>query len=422
VQAVAVTAQPTQALQTPESISLTQSNIVFKGEPPDFGDGKVSIPQTPGDYLVYWNKKGFVRYASLDGTIKGNLIEGYLINEHAPVVILPGKKTSQFIFTTKHQEYTTIGNTSIWMTDIFENLLETWKVEANSEFGCFDPVFSPYGYWMAIDCYSATAYSSSGRYINLVNLESGKASVLNIKCDLGPTPGPWTSSKNFNWSHNETEFSYRCPFGEYYFISISGDNVVARQLGDSSGNLRVWSVSPDWKKIVLDMGYMPKNADGTTSGLRVFIADLDCVLNNPNCAQGETFDLPFALPIDQATRAWADLQMYWNKAGDGIAWMSSSYTYDNKGSFSTRYHSSGWIDLSTNTNQMFERQLHGSTEFLGISPDGEWMLFSGYTDPYPFPRTLYVVSLKDGTIRHLAESDKDNAVDIINFYGWLTIP
>lgn len=192
-------------------------------------------------------------------------------------------------------------------------------------------------------------------------------------------------------------------------------------MGADREGLDIWSVSPDWSKIVLDMGYLPKNKDGLIPGLRILVANLDCVLSKLVCDRGTTFDLPFSLPYSEGdikNNLGTNLQLYWNKSGDVLAWMATSSSYT--GSFYERNHLSGWIDLATNTNHVFDQQLDESTVFLGISPDDKWMLFQDSSNLYPNSGGLYVMSLEDGDVRHLVQDNE--MTNYIHFHGWIVIP
>ena len=130
-QPIVVTAPATQTLPTPvavkksEVLSMTQSSIVSKGIIPKRGNAKVSLPKQPGEYLLY-SPKGIVQYISPDGAIKGNLIDGPLINEDGTYLVgmLSGQGTPRFIFMkTQGTQFQNpvFKSASIWMTDVFGN-------------------------------------------------------------------------------------------------------------------------------------------------------------------------------------------------------------------------------------------------------------------------------------------------------------
>ena len=432
-QPIVVTAPATQALPTAmtvkksEILATTQSSILSKGIVPKRGNAKVSLPKLSGEYLVYQSKLGLIQYVSLDGTVSGNLIDGYLTSEldpilktegFDPVAMLPGQGTPRFLFMKLQEaqnQAPIFESALLWVTDVFGNLLETWRVLPNSDFACIDPTFSTHPYlpvyypvhtpfynWIGIDCF---LWHGEGRNINLINLETGQTKSFTIQCEPGPSLTFVAETPSFFWSRAETDFSYRCPIAEYYFVSISGDHVIAKQLGDSFGSLTIQAVSPDWKHAVLDAGYMPKNADGTIPGVRILIENLDCVLNKPICDQGTMYDLPFSKPYDSAeiNTQPSGLNLEWGHSGHSLIWASDTM---------------GQIDLSTHTNHIFAS--HAPGLLLGISPDDKWMVFLGM-DPNSNEYGLFDMSVDDNNITHFL-AKPENMAGLVKFYGWMTIP
>lgn len=414
---LAATMSPTATAQVLENPPLIPVDIIYAGAPPKRGDAKVSLLEIPGDYLIYWTKLGSVQYVSLDGTLRGNLIDGYLINEIQPVLEIDGidpvrmisnGKDSRFIFLQEwNDENYLFKSASIWMTDISGNPINSWEIPPNPNLLCLKPAFSPQNHWILMDCdvgHLDGGFYSNNHQLHLIDTRSGKIKIFNVtKCN----GGEFFSPQQIVWSQDEEQFLYWCNYNEYALVSTKESEPNFIQLPTDSNDLRarssyILSVSPDWKKVVLDMGSTPKNADGTISGYRIYVADLECVLNNPTCTEGKTFTLSFA----ESTR-FADLHIYWVKEWDSMVWVASP--------------DSGCIDLLTNTNQKCDWSFAGQ-EYFGASPNGEWLVFAGTQDWRRFPRMLYVVSAEDGTVRQLAEPDPNNAVDYIGFYGWLTIP
>jgi hypothetical protein len=288
----------------------------------------------------------------------------------------------------------------IWETDVSGNLLNSWKVLPTGSHICWSPDISPYGDWIGIVCEGA----NDDHEINLINLKTGDTSSFAIHCYLLDTSG------DFYWSANEAKFVYQCPEAEYYFISMDSNHVVASQLGDRTTNeFDILTISPDWKQIVIDMGAMPNNPDGTISGHRIIIANLDCVLtNNSECNQGTTFELPSGgpynqIPIDQMRgMPPTPLGFDWSHSGNTLLWMS--------------YGAIGQIDLRTNTNRVTKQ---GAFAFLvGISPNDQWMIFFG-KDPNSDNSGLVSMSTHDSSITHFIA--RPDILGFYSLYGWLTI-
>ena len=424
IQAVDTPTQEIQSSPTPitvkksEIIPLTQSAIVSKGTPPKRGNARVSLPQRPGEYLIYGPKRGVTQYISMDGTIKGNLIDGFLVNELEPILKTEGIGPSgmfleqgipRFIYVNLEGGDPIFKSASIWVTDVYGNPLESWNINTNSDFSCVIPMYASYTLfpvtplfynWIAINCSHGEA-----RNINLINLRTGETKAFTIQCDPGPSPAPAQPGPSFSWSQVETEFLYQCPFAEYYFISLSGDHVIARQLGDSFGNLNIWSVSPDWKNIVLDRGYLPKNADGTIPGFRVLVSDLDCILKQSVCDQGTMYDLSFGIPYDKTKdHTTPYLNVVWSHSGNRLIW--------------TTWANMGWIDLSTHENHTFD--INNSDLLLDISPDDQWLLFFG-EDPNSKETGMYAMSFENNHVTHFL-AKPENMAGLVSFDNWLTIP
>jgi len=427
-----VTIPPTAIPQTPEYPPFIPVDIVHAGVPPKQGDAKVSLPEIPGDYLVYRTKRGSLQYVSLDGTLRGNLIDGYLISELEPVLktegldpvrMISNGEDSRFIFVQERDDKNYgFESASIWVTDLFGNPIKSWEVPPDPNLMCLKSAFSPLNQWILMDCevghIDDGLFYPDNHQLHLINAESGIVTIVNVtKCRGGEFFFP----QQIIWSQDEEQFLYWCNYNEYALISTkdSEPNYIQMLTYGSNAGVRdsyILSVSPDWKKIVLDMGGMPKNADGTVSGYRILVADLECVLNNPNCSGGETFTLSFAEPRDEPSQ-FTDIHIYWVKEWGDIVWVVSPGI--------TASGAASCIDLSTNTNQECPRDWAGQ-EFLGTSPDGHWLLFDGFMShplfPDSFSRFLYVVSVKDNTIRYLTKPDENNMIEYIGFYGWLTVP
>lgn len=426
VPSLAAAMPQTATPQALENSPLIPINIIRAGTPPKRGEGKVLLPEIPGDYLIYRTKLGLMQYVSLDGSLRGNLIDGYLINEIEPVLEIDGLdpvrmisngKDSRFIFVQEwDDEHYAFKSASIWMTDIFGNPILSWEIPLNSNLLCLKPAFSPQSRWILIDCKVGrvdAGFYSDNHQLHLIDIKSGMIKIFNVtKCYGGEV-----FHQQIIWSKDEEQFLYWCNYNEYALISIENAQPSFVQILTNGSDIEarhsyILSISPDWKKVVLDMGSTPKNADGTVSGYRIYVVDFECVLKNPKCADGEIFTLSFPEPRSEPSR-YTDLHIYWDMGWGDIAWAVFP-----RGASSG---AAGCIDLSTNTNQKCDWDFVGH-EYFGVSPDGEWLVLAGTKDWRHFPRTLYVVSVKDGTVRHLVEPDPNNAIDYIGFYGWLTIP
>ena len=400
---------PPNLVVSEEILPLVPSSIISKGPSPQPRNAKVSLPTIPGDYLVYLTDSDSLEYISPDGNIKGTLMD----ENFNPTLIIQGG-TSRFVFirTQSKSMEGPFDTASIWETDVFGNLLNSWKALSGSNI-CMNPEISPFGNWIGIDCIIATVdqithqIMPNGRVINLINLRTGDTQSFPIHCDEY-TPEV-SMAVSFYWSANETEFAYQCPLAESYFISMAGDHVTAKQLGVRPNTFDILTISPDWKHIVIDMGAMPNNPDGTISGHRIMIANLDCVLtNNSECNQGTTFELPSGgpysqTPVDQMKgMPPSPLDFDWGHSGNTLLWMS--------------YGALGQIDLRTSTNRVTNQGEFDN--LVGFSPDDQWMLLFG-VDPKAGKHGLFTISTNDNSITHFLS--KPDMLGFYTFYGWLTI-
>ncbi len=393
---------PNLVISRQEILPLTTSSVISKGAPSMLVNAKISLPKALGDYLVYASFDGrSLLYSSPDGNIKGTLVDENI----DPALIIQGR-TPRFVFIGTQTKYIvgpSFDTASVWETDVFGNLLNSWKVLSGSNM-CMNPEISPYSNWIAIDCIN----ESDNRMINLINLRTGDTKSFTIHCDSDFAPTPLPGS--FYWSANETEFAYRCPVAEYYFISLSSDHVTAKQLGDRPNEFDILTISPDWTHIAIDMGTMPENPNGTIRGERLMIANLDCILaNNSQCNQGITFDLPISEPVTPFP--FEQLQATWETA------IICRWTHDDNALIWTTAHGGiGQIDMRTNTNRTITPG--GSAYLLDISPDDQWTIFFG-KDPNSDNFGLFSMSTHDNSITHFLAGP--NIGGRITVYGWLTI-
>ena len=139
-------------------------------------------------------------------------------------------------------------------------------------------------------------------------------------------------------------------------------------------------------------------------------------------ASSVRMDFPFALPYDQANGKdyyQPSLQLYWDKLGNSFVWIVTSSTYN--GSSHIENHTLGRLNLSTGVNHVFDRKWDESTKLLGVSPDGNWLLYyDSNIDQPPHLSGFYVLALKNNSVRHLVQDAEMS--NYIHFYGWLTIP
>lgn len=280
-----VTMPPTATPQVLENPPLIPVDIIYAESPPKRGEGKISLPEIPGDYLVYWTKLGSVQYVSLDGMLRGNLIEGYLINEINPVLktkkldpvrMISNGKDSRFIFVQQwDDEHYMFKSASIWMTDISGNPIKSWEIPSNPNLLCLKPAFSPQSRWILMDCdvgHVDGGFYSDNHQLHLIDTRSGMIKIFNVtKCRGGEFFFP----QQIIWSQDEDQFLYWCNYNEYALMTTKNVETKFVQILALGGDIKgtgsyILSVSPDWKKVVLDMGSTPKNADGTVSGYRIY--------------------------------------------------------------------------------------------------------------------------------------------------------
>ncbi len=429
-----ITVEPPLAAFTPrvattEYSLFTQIDLIHTGLSPKRGDAIVSLPDTPGDYLIYWTKRGLLQYVSLDGAIRGNLIDGYLINELDPTLEVEGLdpvrmisdgKDSRFIFAQEQDDKNYVfKSVSFWVTDIFGNSINSWRILPDPNRVCLKPIFSPQSRWVLIDCkvgrVDGELFYPVSRQLYIIKTESGAAQTVDItKCRGEEIFLP----QQILWSRDEERFLYWCNNNEYTLMSTKGSDptsvkIPAQGSDTATRNAHILSVSPDWEKIVFALDNTSQSVYGATPVNRIAVADLDCILHDPKCSEITTLDLPLAQPVDLTDNDYLKTQIYWIYPWDNLIWVVSS----------TETSSYGCIDLSTFINQNCKKNLSGQ-EYLGVSPDGQWLIFIGYIEQNAqrlASKKLYAVSVKDNAVRYLADPDVNNAVDYIRFYGWLTI-
>lgn len=409
------------SFHTAETIPFEQSKILTRGEFPKNEKINVTLPQIAGKYLIFAGDSGY-EYVSLDGTIRGQFLEfpegqrpfGLVSVSLGidPMVIIIGLTYDKIDDTFRSRRLNGL-SVSEWGLD--GKPYATWIGSPNLDEWCIVPIgeverIYPYSYpayfperWLVVDCFSATKHE-----INLIDLKAGDTKSILINCKVSLADVNFTNYadnySNFFWSQSGTEFAYHCPFGEYYFVSVSNDQAAVRQIGD--GRMRILSVSPDWKKITFDMGYTPQNPDGTTSGRRIAVADLECMLEEKDCAKPVVYDLPFLKPFNPFEDDYRlDWMAKFTSASDKLVWALPGIT--------------GWIDLATQNNHIGRHGIGGYVK--DISPDGKTILFLGDNPDDPGYAYLFVVRAgEDNYIRYLAKAE--NMAGFIRPSGWLTIP
>lgn len=401
---------PDLSFHAAETIPFEQSKILTQSEFPKDEKVNVTLPRIAGNYLVFLAGHGY-EYVSLDGTIRGQFLEFSAEQLGLASLTLGDDPRLIFVSTASDPDEQRLKNLSIFETGLDGSPLGAWVGNLSSDYWCIEPIGRIVNFpdpaffldnWFAVDCFHAGGHS-----INLVNLKLGSVKSIFINCkfvgDITFMPYVDTQS-SFFWSETGTEFAYHCPFGEYYFVSILNDQAIVRQVGD--GRLRILSVSPDWKKIAFDMGYTPQNADGTTSGRRIAVADLECMLEKNDCAKPVVYDLPFLKPFDPFEDDYSlDWMAKFTSASDKLVWALPGIT--------------GWIDLATQNNHIGRHGIGGYVK--DISPDGKTILFLGDNPDDPGYAYLFVVRAgEDNYIRYLAKAE--NMAGFIRPSGWLTIP
>jgi len=442
---VIFTSTPNMAIQATSIVSASPTSVpslqetpivtISKTTPPVSIFTKGTLPSEAGEYLLYSSDENSIEYVSLDGKTRGILITEQNSQWPAPNVNFRWIKAdpSGFIFFTRQYSqanvYVGSSTVSVWRTDVFGNPLKgtsKLSIELGKDDNCTNPVISPRGHWMIIDCHSA-----SRRYVLVVDVKAETIQKIDVHCEsFLSTPELYVNSSI--WSDDEMNFLYECGVAEYEFISLSNDTQVHKYIdwnikNGGSGHINpnpslyrrkgfgntILSISPDWRKIALDIGEMPKKPDGSISGFQIFVTDLndslskpDCSLNDPNCNQGAVYDLPFGEPYyPTENEGEPAFGLEWSHFGDSLMW--------------TSYKSMGSIDLSTQKNHVFDRKSSGL--LLGFSPDDHWMVFFG-EDQNSNKYGLFAMNVENNMTHFLAEAKTKNKAADILFYGWLTIP
>ncbi len=436
-QPVIVASTPESPLPAPFVFHETKMVAFEKSEPPNFIEATGSIPNIPGTYVIYANYGESLKYASLDGKAQGILFDfsdtlspSTSYDTYPRSVHFQAGQPSSFAFSALPNGY---GANSlleeeyvILLTDLVGNPLNSWRLTPTDL--CFAPYFSHQGNWIAVECTTTRAVEIG--YLNLISLKPGNETKA---YHLPYCPREAVYPPTIFWSSDDKHLLYSCPtphpkYKYHCFLSVDDDEMVCKTifLSDQNGKssaANILSVSPDWSKIILDIDYQ-----ASISGYRIYIADIDCVLDEEICTQGVTLDLPLAFPDNPKSTP----QIIWSPARNEFVW--NTLSYDSSNDRNENSYLVGRFDLVTGETYIFERTWYRNTEFVDISPDGNWLLYYAFFDTVldfdvNKPPGYFAMSLDDGKVHYVAP-----AIDIANppqggatsydmvFYGWLIIP
>jgi hypothetical protein len=375
---------------SPKLIALSQDHL------PKFTTTRRSQPGMPGTYLVYGEgspeQARDILYVSTDAVVGGTLFKYSPIDDWLPVPFMTGSDDPHFIFTDYREGELTLrdGKLDIWATDAAGNSLKNWHGEMinGPDTNCSGPSFSPNGRWVIIVCNSDYVY-----YVVLLNPSTGEQRLI-------PMPGGANTPQPEDWSGDESQFYVWDNTYKYCFVSIKQYSAKCRDLGQ-----QLLSISPDWTWAVLRDSDMPLTAEGNLPGAQIILVDISCVLLQQYCDEG----IRFALPFYKATGGdvYSALRLDWESSGRGFAWMSVPYV--NTFPYDLKNFASGWIDLTTKSNQILWQGPEKNMKFWGTSPDGKWLVFSDQDG-------LLLGSPEGRVLRRMVRSKYE-----INFYGWLIV-
>jgi hypothetical protein len=388
------TSQPVAHLRPVAGQSGPGAVMVSNGEPPTFLLLKGTLPNQQGDYVIYRTWTGSIGYIAADGSIGGDLLSNK--NPMASLrdfLLTSNLSAPRLVFVSG-----AIPDRYLSITDLTGRPLKNWHVRDGFSSYCGSPFFSPGGHWMAIFCYEGKVY------LNLIDLESGEKKVIPTPCsgEFSPVPSGTTWAE-MKWSEDEKQFSFWCSIHYYYcFLSTSEGEGICKDIKRS-----LWSVSPDWSKAVLELGEILNTTDGARTGIRALIADMNCVLEGPNCTHGVAVDFPYRQKTSNTL--YSSVDILWSKSGQSFTWMNTAYPADGTTKV-VEDTSCGWVDLESNTSMQLCQNAAEGTKLVGISPDERWLLFQDQ-------RSLYLMSISDHTIYPLVDAQDDTL-----FYGWLVVP
>jgi len=447
VQPLIVASTSASDLSSPSVFYETKMVTVEESEPHNFVGAIGTAPTVSGTYVIYSNDGKSLKYASSDGKTQGvlfdfsdtfppSIIHSYVYPflTHSDIyprsVHFQAEQPSSFALSALSNGSGADMHTLIYdedaynvlVTDIIGNPLNSWVLTPTHL--CFAPYFSPQGNWIAIECQETKTGNS---YLNLISLGSGNKTKAYHLPNCGRNV---VSPPMITWSSDDKHLLYSCPaysLNEFHcFFSIDDDEMVCKtiSLSEEKGEnsmANILSVSPDWSKIVFDLGYQKENENGLISGYRVYLTDIECIVTEEFCDQGSVLDLPLAFPCDPNNQeSRPAMHLFWNTTKNKLVWVTSSNGGSNDMSLNS--HIVGSFDLFTGKTYVFEHKWYRHTQFISISPDGNWLLYYALEPTGDRERELgyHAISLMNGDAHPIAPASSMSGN--MEFYGWLATP
>jgi hypothetical protein len=371
-----------------------------------------NLPASPGTYLLF-EKDNELRYLSLDGAFQDKILSfdppyDYQENEN-------GMEDANLYFITEDAQspsviiYTfTSGRLSIWKTDLSGKLLSQYSVELpqKSDTQCARPWLSTMGKLLTGSC-----SSNEGSYPYLINLEqgTGKYFTTDVLCKY-PRDERWSGDMILN---DQTILTYCDKYRadtNVYTCFISSDNWQST-CGYTSLNEGIHSISPDGNKVARIDHISDAEMEKPTNTVRIAVESLDCVLDEMDCQDKVTYELPMYRWFKTHNIGY-DLSTYWNPSGDALAWeltplISVPYGVD------TGQQTMGVIDLQQETKELPFTVVVGSLK--GLSPDEKWLAYAG--------STLSLISTENNKNQIvLIPASPSGKSTFDSFKGWWAIP
>ena len=390
-----ITATTVSSLSTPHPKPFT----VSEGPPPSFIDFGGSLPESPGNYIIY-DYASTLRYVSFDGSIQGDLLQYHNTSEDTsflPRLYSTTEESPRLIFIDDSEKEAF----RMWITDLTGDLQSSWLVTVTSGLNCKKPSVSSHGRWLATKCHDL-----QGDYIYILDMASGQERMI----DLGSCNINMEYELGFGFVKEKSLWFIPCnDSGLYCFISGTEGGADCKQL--NSDYLPIINSSPDDSEIVLlkdDISYF----DGTVSGKGLSIVARTCLFVDGDCKETKKFSLPYYKPINPEEIRGPIINTVWDSSGEKLVWLLAPIEYFGGREGITQGHAtSGIIDIENNTNQVLWDFLPKRTNLLSISPDNEWLLFSD-------SQGLFLGSIKTKSIRRLVTIES-GALKVMN---WLVIP
>ena len=398
-----------------------------------------SVPSVSGIYILFANSGESLKYASLDGKIQDDLL---YFSESSPLYFSYENGFPKSLHFVDGETLKIIRSYQFGIPDVFireeynieeidldGNIIRAWELLPTD--WCFTPFFSTQGNLTAVECIES---GTQQYYLNIINLEQeNKEKAYQLPSCQGEPVRP-----RIIWASDNEHFLYNCPSSSleknlYCFVSISDDDILCKKvhIKGVSEDLKILSISPDWTKAILDLGLQPVDENGRILGFRIFITELKCISYNKVCNQGMIVNLPldYAFSPDTNENHLApELHLFWNVAKNELIWITSSYDGANHKRLNS--HLIGRFNLLTGQNQIIEpgenhinkNRWSENTEIVGVSPDGDWLLYYALENTGDYERDLgyHAFSLENGEIHPVASAAKMSGD--ITFYGWMTVP